>query len=238
MSKCSSESFKVSCGKVCDRLLTCLKHHCAQICHQGPCMPCGITKIEKCKCGKAERSVECGKEAVFQCDQTCGFQFDCKIHDCALDCHENSMHSTKCPYDPTILTTCPCGKTERKRLKCTDPIPTCNQACENTLSCGHLCIASCHNGEWYVIKELTESPPCFVPVEVCCRCEKEVIKKKCSEIERDGNGLPLCSNMCQRKKHCKRHRCGGRCCIMDIHICERICQKPLSVSTIFVKNIV
>ena len=73
------------------------------------------------------------------------------------------------------------------------------------------------------------SPACSVPMEVKCRCEKETIYKICSEIDHDDNGLPLCSTVCSKKNHCKRHRCGRRCCIMEVHICERICQKPLSV---------
>lgn len=154
MSKCSSESIgKVSCGKVCDKLLTCLKHHCSQICHQGPCLPCAVTNVKRCLCGKEEKSVNCGKETEFKCDQTCGFQFDCKIHSCPLECHDNSMHSTKCPFDPTISITCPCGKTKQERSKCTDPVLPCSQPCEKQLACGHVCLATCHIGDWYVMKK-------------------------------------------------------------------------------------
>ena len=94
------------------------------------------------------RSVECGNNSEFQCDQKCRFQFDCMIHTCTLDCHEAKSHSIKCPNDPSILNTCPCGKTKLNRIKCTDKVSTCDLRCDKMLPCGHSCIAICHEGEW------------------------------------------------------------------------------------------
>lgn len=151
MSKCSSKSFgKVSCSKVCEKLLSCSKHQCSQICHHGPCKPCPVTTVETCKCGKTNKVVGCGKETKFQCDQECGFEFECKVHTCGLDCHDNQRHTMKCPFDPTVLKTCPCGKTMQTRLKCTDKVLTCSEKCLKPIPCGHLCTALCHEGEWYI----------------------------------------------------------------------------------------
>lgn len=151
MSKCSSDSFgRVSCGKLCDKLLSCSKHHCSQICHQGRCEPCPIQITKKCRCTKTERVFGCGEDYEFQCNEICGFKFDCNIHTCDLDCHDISHHSKLCPFDPTILATCPCGKTQQNRLKCSDKVLTCSKPCNRKLSCSHPCNTLCHNGEWYV----------------------------------------------------------------------------------------
>ena len=160
MAICSKGSLaKISCGKVCTKMLSCSNHYCPQICHKGPCKICSITENQYCTCGKTSRSVSCGHKSEFKCNQKCDFEFDCKIHCCLLDCHDNSAHEFNCPWDPLRIKSCYCGKTALQRACCTDEIRPCAQICELKLPCGHKCLSKCHAGAWYVFKKVD----CVVP---------------------------------------------------------------------------
>ncbi|XP_048464244.1 transcriptional repressor NF-X1-like [Rhincodon typus] len=68
----------IHCSNVCDNLLICGKHTCAQVCHAGKCQPCPLTVKQGCYCGATFREVPCGtdKEAYdgtgyFSCQKPC-----------------------------------------------------------------------------------------------------------------------------------------------------------------------
>ncbi|KAG2388694.1 hypothetical protein C9374_000133 [Naegleria lovaniensis] len=52
--KCNDPKFAngISCGKVCGRLLSCQKHYCPKVCHEGECEPCHNLITAQCYCGK------------------------------------------------------------------------------------------------------------------------------------------------------------------------------------------
>lgn len=51
----------LSCEQVCNKLLDCGNHRCEIACHDGPCVPCQVTTVSKCYCGKEEKELRCGE---------------------------------------------------------------------------------------------------------------------------------------------------------------------------------
>lgn len=228
--KCSSLSSplgSISCGRVCNKKLNCGVHYCQADCHPGQCSPCQSKVSMTCSCGNSTTELICGDPKTkepFRCQRVCGLTFSCKAHTCEEVCHSHPPDPVPCPTDPLIVTHCPCGKTPVesltvKRTSCQDRIVTCTKTCGKLLPCGHACLSVCHVGS---------CSPCRQPLEMDCRCGKQRIRSLCHAINKDDFGSPLCSNPCQQKMHCKRHRCGDLCCVKEIHICEKTCSKPLS----------
>src|ERR1700733_3998784 len=57
----------LSCGDVCGRMLSCQKHTCEKVCHDGDCGNCPIREITKCWCGKEEKEVGCAEGEAVVC---------------------------------------------------------------------------------------------------------------------------------------------------------------------------
>ncbi|KAI9336862.1 hypothetical protein DFJ73DRAFT_612138, partial [Zopfochytrium polystomum] len=226
-----SADFDPSCHEECGQPLSCGLHFCADLCHAGPCKPCEVTSDHHCLCGKASKTTPCGEDFVpFSCNAKCGFDFACGHHRCERDCHDPAEHTVECPYDPTVVKTCPCGSKRlhellgtEQRVNCTSDIPTCNNLCSKQLSCRHNCSQRCHTGP---------CPPCKLQVTLKCRCGKTESRAICSEIERDsktgGYIAPVCETICKKQRLCKRHQCGEMCCpIGNSHQCDLLCAKVL-----------
>ena len=146
-----------SCQSLCDKVLNCGKHQCAEICHDGPCQPCSVELNVECSCGQEISKINCGASTlgmVIKCDNKCGFKFACGIHSCEIKCHEHDGNHTKaCPMDVSVIKRCPCGKSSfdqlnKFRTSCEDWVPECSLTCDKELICGHTCSSKCHNGEW------------------------------------------------------------------------------------------
>ncbi|RKO89941.1 hypothetical protein BDK51DRAFT_13552, partial [Blyttiomyces helicus] len=230
-SELANVSFDPSCGEICDKELNCGNHKCTRPCHSGPCLPCDITFTQNCHCGRSEKTIPCGTPpTLFSCTATCEQPFSCGIHSCQRGCHPLANHTTVCPSDPAVIRRCPCGtKTVDElthgncRQTCEDPIPTCDGVCKKVLFCGHRCEVPCHVGE---------CPPCQESMVIPCRCGRTHPSIPCSTLERDpatGEPLPpLCDRVCTTMRHCRRHRCGDRCCpVVDFHVCDLVCAKTL-----------
>ncbi|XP_057840828.2 NF-X1-type zinc finger protein NFXL1-like [Cryptomeria japonica] len=242
--RCSDQKPAESCGQVCEQLLTCGRHLCDKICHEGPCGSCTILTNASCFCGKKENMMLCGdlefhgelewKSGVYACENLCMKMLSCQNHNCSLGCHPGECK--ECDLLPEKLKTCPCGKTQilNERKSCLDPVPTCSEVCEKLLSCGkHKCIYSCHQGI---------CPPCLVSVDQKCRCGSSSRKVSCwkTTSETEDNKEFLCEKVCGQKKHCGRHRCNEKCCPLshrgrsdiqtgdwDPHLCLMPCGKKM-----------
>jgi hypothetical protein len=57
----------LSCGNVCGRTLTCGKHTCEKVCHEGGCDDCPVRETVHCWCGKSEKELGCGEGEVQEC---------------------------------------------------------------------------------------------------------------------------------------------------------------------------
>jgi transcriptional repressor NF-X1 len=146
--------------------------------------------------------------------------FVCGIHKCPNTCHPPSHTPPECPYSPSVVTHCPCGKhslsdataqsyfgdnTKLLRTACTDPIPTCLSVCGKSLeACPHSCRASCHTGP---------CPPCAITLVRPCRCGATTRSVACSTAtaETDSTAF-LCNKPCGALRACGHHQCTRLCC--------------------------
>lgn len=230
--KCSEQGKDArSCGQQCGRSLSCGRHECPQICHEGACEPCSILFEARCFCGQREESLQCwqvepaGKISLqgglFSCESECPKRLPCGNHMCGNKCHPGACG--ECELSPSVVRTCPCGKKKltdllelgSQRQRCTDPIPTCQQICGKLVSCKkHPCKSPCHIGP---------CPPCDVPVEQKCQCGASTRRAAChltrkaevmddTAAEGDDGGRFLCDRKCGKMRSCGRHRCNDRCC--------------------------
>ncbi|KIJ55328.1 hypothetical protein M422DRAFT_73278 [Sphaerobolus stellatus SS14] len=223
----------LSCGQTCGRQLTCGNHVCEAVCHPGDCTPCSKTETINCFCGKHTKEVPCGEglldkqEALvietdgqmkawvgrYACEDKCERPFACGHHSCSKQCHTPSPTPTQCPFDPSLITQCPCGKhsldelQSMLRMSCTDPIPTCNSTCGKPLEdCSHSCASKCHLGP---------CPPCIISVTVMCRCGGTTRYISCRERQKSiaqGDEVVLCDKVCTGLRLCGRHQCSRVCC--------------------------
>ena len=196
-------------------------------------------------CGEGEEK-ECniltadGKESwigKFGCDNVCGRYvpvfflvfharnpssrlFNCGIHKCSMMCHPPSPVAPECPFSPSVVTHCPCGKhllsdpsapsyfrnnMKLIRTACTDPVPTCTSLCEKPLEgCTHSCCAPCHTGP---------CPPCAVPLVRPCRCGATTSPIICSAAQAETESTAfLCNRPCGALRSCGHHQCSRICC--------------------------
>ncbi|KAI8967924.1 hypothetical protein BDF20DRAFT_917174 [Mycotypha africana] len=245
-----------SCTQVCNELLGCGKHRCEKTCHEGLCPPCEVEEVQSCYCGRHERTVRCGTGKQIQlrghvgyynCSEKCDTPYVCGLHHCQKSCHPCLANSQVCPFDPTVISTCPCGKYSisellngKSREKCTDIIPTCESICDKIRPCGHRCEAKCHLGH---------CPPCQVEVEVPCRCQSSTFVDTCANVcEAAGGEPPICDRVCKSMRNCGRHQCGAKCCPAMkskgkkktgtdfIHDCPEICGRLLSCGNHYCKE--
>ncbi|KAG6549717.1 hypothetical protein Mapa_008697 [Marchantia paleacea] len=224
--RCGEQKAISSCGDVCGRKLSCGRHSCSRICHEGSCELCKVDVNTQCFCGKKHETMSCGaveiqgnvdfERGILSCGGRCSKILSCGNHECQEKCHPGPCG--ECEVSPAMLQTCPCGKkklqelvgTGRPRIKCTDPVPTCGQGCCKVLPCKvHVCRDLCHSGP---------CPPCRVPVEQKCRCGSSSRSVACHVsqgnpfVGEETEGLFLCERKCGQKKSCGRHRCNNRCC--------------------------
>ena len=110
-----------TCGNVCGKVLPCAKHTCPERCHAGPCPPCRVKSLEKCRCGASQQKVLCGE--TFECRKVCKAKLACGKHECQELC---------CPHRLTALGV--------------PGVHMCSRKCLKKLPCGHTCDEACHRG--------------------------------------------------------------------------------------------
>uniref|UniRef100_A0A0A9XL54 Transcriptional repressor NF-X1 n=1 Tax=Lygus hesperus TaxID=30085 RepID=A0A0A9XL54_LYGHE len=125
---CSSGIDGFECEHVCDKLLSCGKHRCTELCHEGPCPICPEVITETCFCGSDHRKTVCGtvaptnvkendsesskdkneRKGGYSCGKKCAKMRDCGNHECGNVCHPGPCEI--CLRLPTRQRYCPCGK--------------------------------------------------------------------------------------------------------------------------------
>lgn len=214
-----------SCGKVCNELLPCGQHKCAQRCHKGLCYDCTTKMSSKCYCGKTVQDLDCASRkkkatckvlengqvekwvGVFACDQPVKGFYTCKRHEYDFKCAPRKEQDFDCPLTPHDTDTCPCGSSlvldilGHPRLSCAEEIPLCGKVCSKPLPCGHKCVYDCHTGE---------CPTCPQVSQMHCSCGQQVFSVPCSM--KAVNRPPECRRKCTAKLQCRRHRCTEICC--------------------------
>jgi len=207
-----------SCGQQCGRLRegTSCPHPCTMICHPGPCPPCpAMGPPRTCFCGKKKYRLRCGEDdGGISCGEVCGKVLNCGIHHCEEVCHSGPCEACK----HTVHQNCYCGKQRDVERLCgtgeDDTITggkfSCGEICGKLLSCGkHHCTKVCHKGS---------CAPCSLVTtpELTCPCGKHRVidllkQKNLPPRESCEEPLPLCGEVCNKKRpHCS-HRCKSVC---------------------------
>ncbi|CAH1115827.1 unnamed protein product [Psylliodes chrysocephalus] len=231
---CSSPVWQ--CDKVCNKQLDCGHHKCEEVCHEGVCDSCHLSKPRTCPCGKTLYRLPCTQETP-TCADTCEKLLDCGIHQCNLRCHKEKCGACL----ETVEKSCRCGQHTKevqcyklyfcdskcKRLKdcnkhpcnrkcCDGNCPPCEKPCGRTLNCGnHKCTSICHRGPCY---------PCNETDDVSCRCGATKIAVPCGRKTK--TKPPKCNVLCLTPPDCHHEkRIPHRCHFGECPPCKQICNK-------------
>lgn len=185
------------CEKICSKQLSCGKHKCAALCHDGSCYPCNVKQKVKCRCGATSITVLCGSGKKGRSPK----------------CKEFCKLPSKCHHDP-LPHNCHFGDCS-----------ICVQFCDELLPCSHPCKEKCHDHVKVVTKDLNfvpklpgevaeikiemkklPHPPCATKVPVICIGNHETAMMECHEAR-----SLSCGRRCNRKLNCGNHVCKQLC---------------------------
>lgn len=161
----------------------------------------------ECFCGKEVNPPSQPWLVPHSCGEICGkaLQPNCG-HKCTLLCHPGPCP----PCAQYAVTSCKCGKSPAKSVRCAEKLWECQNKCELLLPCKeHVCQKLCHKPD--------QCPPCQQTSMQPCECGRETAKRKC----------------CELKWHCKKP-C-GKTYSCGLHTCKKVChsgecgQCPLSL---------
>mmetsp|Transcript_15546 Transcript_15546/g.32905 ORF Transcript_15546/g.32905 Transcript_15546/m.32905 type:complete len:651 (+) Transcript_15546:139-2091(+) len=209
----SPHSLAHSCGDVCERNRGC-SHPCPELCHPGPCPPCGAVGAAPgaCHCGRESRgAMRCGAPLTWSCGEPCGRALSCGRHACSSRCHSGPCP----PCTATSTQRCHCGAEEREG-DCGQFAFGCGKTCGQPLSCGeHACERPCHAGE---CGPCPREPSVWGDSCGCGRmanCQSEAMAARlCRWVgkrQHCTDPLPLCSSLCGRRHEGCGHLCRQRC---------------------------
>ncbi|XP_015921379.2 NF-X1-type zinc finger protein NFXL1 [Parasteatoda tepidariorum] len=166
----------VSCGKLCDRALTCGNHRCKLECHDVK----DRTNFEE-------------SDNCESCSEICQKPRKC-IHPCLLPCHPGQCK----PCNQRIKMKCHCQMTQlyvlcdewssKNENECISML-SCLNRCPKQMSCSHRCILSCHAGECASRENCKKKVSLRCP---CKRIKKEVI---CSSLINNESKI-ICDQEC------------------------------------------
>lgn len=243
---CSSNILGFPCGEQCGKELSCGRHYCEELCHEGPCKPCRAVTSVPCHCGATHQDRACALDMSYSCKKKCLKKRDCGIHTCELPCHSGDCNI--CLRLPDRVSKCPCGQTPlwkvyyetpslAPRSSCEDPIPVCGSICSQPLGCGmHFCTALCHDTD--------TCRPCGEMMTFPCACGASSKKYPCfvqyipsSDWKQSAEAIGInpktlpsqfpirCTKKCKKPLNCGRHVCEDICCENDGHQCYAVCKR-------------
>lgn len=196
------------CGLPCGKTLIC-GHKCKRTCHPYECGNCKEIIIQSCRCGKAERKIECWKtltgteeERLFLCERPCKKVKSCKTHKCTRVCCDSVKGN-----DP-----------EGHHL--------CLKVCGKQISCGkHTCEDFCHLGD---------CKPCPIVINQPLRCTcGKTVKNPPLQC---GTRNPECHEKCSRPRDCG-HNCFMHCHYDPCPPCEDLVEKKCACGKKQLKNV-
>ncbi|XP_023231990.1 NF-X1-type zinc finger protein NFXL1-like [Centruroides sculpturatus] len=198
--RCSDKNW--SCGKICDKLLSCGQHKCSQSCHGDDCETCPHQSNQKCMCGKELCLRPCASPE-WQCNTVSSLQ---KMA-LARTYHTLLRNPLEIDEHYLFVTTC-----------CDGNCPPCEQLCGRTLNCkNHKCSSRCHLGPCY---------PCPKRIDVTCNCGFSKIVVPCGRQKT--TKPPKCKQLCKVPPACNHEtRDPHRCHFGNCPQCTQICNKVL-----------
>lgn len=206
------------CKAACEIIVCDMGHRCVQkTCHDGLCGRCQEHVRILCYCGAKNIYITCfklepkpsinsdGEEFIggASCGGTVRRFYDCGVHYELKKCQPQSSFKSHCKLSPDVLKSCYCGKTSLEmvnRVKCTDPIPVCENACEKQLLCGCLCKQQCHAGPC----------ECFDAQKRNCKCGFSKFLVPCKALAQGFE--PYCTRKCTALLSCRKHVHRAECC--------------------------
>lgn len=155
--------------------------------------PDEIPRHFTCFCKKTTDPEPLQWRLPFSCGDHCLKKRDCG-HSCLLLCHPGA-----CPQCPQVLTTsCECGKSNPKAIRCFELKWNCMKKCGKRLDCGHSCEGTCHRPD--------NCPPCMKRSQQRCNCGSTMKEGNCYE------GKFICKKICGKQYLCNVHKCEKICC--------------------------
>jgi transcriptional repressor NF-X1 len=128
------------CTKICGRPLKCGAHNCTVLCHRGSCPSCLEASFDPliCTCGRTELAppIRCGTVPP-QCPHPCIIEPPCGHPKVAHSCHPADQECPKCPY--LVEKMCTCGKRSVRNQPCFRAQAggvSCGMACGALMPCG------------------------------------------------------------------------------------------------------
>lgn len=236
------------CGERCQKPLSCgppsAPHACPLPCHTGPCPPCPLTTMVKCRCGHMDKEMPCVELTTRADDARCGKQCKSKRscgrhkcgehccilleHPCPLTCGqllscalhrcEEPCHRGKCPKCPYVSfdeLSCRCGAAVIfPPVACGVRPPECSRICSRPHACDHPITHNCHSEE--------QCPPCTTLTVKTCYGGHEQRKNLACHIEGISCGKP-----CGARMPCGQHTCQRTC---HAGPCATSCVQPCKVT--------
>ncbi|GAU98606.1 hypothetical protein RvY_09730-2 [Ramazzottius varieornatus] len=200
---------KSSCGRNCSKPLSCGKHPCSKVCHDGECPPCPKKVSLQCVCGAEKNSQPCGTKE-WHCQRPCGKRYPCGVHSCSQVCHVGDCGSCSRSFPRS----CPCGKTLAV-ADCTAEVLPCDNICGKSVCPQHSCHELCHVGD---------CGPCLELVKKTCPCGAKTKQAPCSKPF-------VCDTKCKSHRDCERHPCNKKCCTGRHAACDQPCNRVLNCRT-------
>nr|XP_023021206.1 NF-X1-type zinc finger protein NFXL1 [Leptinotarsa decemlineata] len=224
------------CDKVCNKALECGNHRCQEVCHDGVCDMCPLSKLRTCPCGKTTFQLPCTEDTP-SCQDTCEKLLECGVHTCNQRCHKEKCGQCL----ETVEKYCRCGlhikeiqcfkpyfcEVKCKQMKdcnkhpcnrkcCDGNCPPCEKPCGRTLNCGnHKCTSVCHRGPCY---------PCSQTDFVTCRCGETKLVVPCGR--KNKTRPPKCTKLCLFPPDCHhKQRENHKCHFGDCPPCKQTCNK-------------
>ncbi|XP_037044387.1 NF-X1-type zinc finger protein NFXL1 [Bradysia coprophila] len=137
------------------------------------------------------------------CGDSCGkaLKPDCG-HKCVLLCHPGP-----CPPCPqVVMTSCLCGTSNPKSMRCAQKSWKCVAKCKLKLKCGiHVCGVICH--------DRSKCPPCSKKSKQSCLCGNSTQERNCDDL------VWQCDKKCNKLYQCGIHSCQQKCHIGDCGDC-------------------
>ncbi|XP_037901244.1 NF-X1-type zinc finger protein NFXL1 [Glossina fuscipes] len=149
----------------------------------------------ECFCGRETDPLPQPWLLPHSCGEICGklLQPNCS-HKCNILCHPGPCP----PCAQYAITSCKCGKSKPKSMRCLEKDWECQEKCNSLLPCGrHKCRQLCHKPQ--------QCPPCSQKSIQACECGAESMRRQCCERKWQ------CQQVCS-----KLYACG-------IHMCKKVC---------------
>lgn len=199
--------------------------------------PSEIPRYYVCFCGKTINPPDHPWNLPHSCGDLCDKKLNSNCdHKCKILCHPGP-----CPPCPQMIkTSCNCGKSAAKMIRCSQKHWSCNQKCSLKLVCGvHQCEKICHSNDCPPCKKLSSRKCVCTSQSKEVRCDQSIwhCNKKCDKLYSCGHHkcvqvchLDSCGDcpLSYKTCGCGKTTLNASCLEAQVQSCGDTCQKPLN----------